>query len=167
MKPYGNQTCAVNISEFPQLLHLCYLIVKAGQDQRLLKIVSIGGMWRLIIALPASLHYWLTAIDWIGLSFIDWLIWNDTNIESFQTSLDICSRQMTDTERESMSGGQKSKSDVFLNHYTASPGLCVTLSLPPSVANCQMSTLATTKVILWPCGQITVLWMISRHFYGW
>lgn len=56
-----------------------------------------------------------------------------------------------------MSVGQESKSDVFLNHYTASPALCVTPFLPPSVADCQMSTLATaTEVILWPCGQITV-----------
>lgn len=35
---------------------------------------------------------------------------------------------------------KKSKSDVFLNHYTASVTLCVTLSLPPSAADCQMST---------------------------
>lgn len=60
-------------------------------------------------------------------------------------------------DRESMSAGQKSRSDVFLNHYTAPTALCVTPFLPPSVADCQMSTLATaTEVILRPCGQITV-----------
>lgn len=78
--------------------------------------------------------------------------------------------------RRGEGAGKNNKSDVFLNHYTASATLCVTLSLPPSAADCQMSTSPTTATttittngaILRPCGQITVRRMISRqHFYGW
>lgn len=51
--------------------------------------------------------------------------------------------------------GEKSGSDVFLNHYTASGTLCVTLSVPPSAAvKCQASTTAASTPR--PRGQITV-----------
>lgn len=77
-----------------------------------------------------------------------WLIkheWHQHRAEPLQTHHTVhCN------DRVQRGAGRKSKSDVFLNHYTASVTLCVTLSLPPSAADCQMSPPTTTTTSLSP-----------------
>lgn len=86
--------------------------------------------------------------------------------ESIQTDLGCFLSKERQTERVRV--GKKSKSDAFVNHYTASATLCqpVLSTLCYQLSNVNLSP-TIAKVIVRPCGQITVRRKIKRHFYGW